>query len=61
MCANAFAYADDLVLLSPTCTGLRSMINICEIFSNEYKLQFNPDKCTLVIFNDQKIILKRFV
>ena len=52
ICANAFAYADDVVLLSPMCSGLRSMINICEQFSQEYRLQFNPDKCTLLIFTD---------
>ena len=49
LCANAFAYADDVILLSPTCTALKSMIEICEQFSDDYKLQFNPDKCTLLI------------
>ena len=34
ICANAFAYADDLVLLSPSCTALKTLITICEIFSN---------------------------
>ena len=52
LCANSFAYADDIILLSPTCTALRSMIEICEKFSDDYKLQFNPDKCTLLIFSD---------
>ena len=31
-------------LLSPTYTALKSMIEICEQFSDDYKLQFNPDK-----------------
>ena len=52
ICANAFAYADDVVLLTPTCTALRRLITICEMFSYDYKLQFNPDKCTLLIFSD---------
>ena len=52
LCANAFAYADDVILLSPTCTALKSMIEICEQFSDDYKLQFNPNKCTLLIFSD---------
>ena len=51
ICANAFAYADDVVLLSPTIAALRSLITICEMFSYEYKLQFNPDKCTLLIYS----------
>ena len=33
------------------CSGLRSLINICEIFLADYSLQFNPDKCTLLIFS----------
>ena len=36
ICANAFAYADDIVLLSPSCTALRNLINICEIYAIEY-------------------------
>ena len=36
-------------LLFPTCTALKSMIEICEQFSDDYKLQFKPDKCTLLI------------
>ena len=52
LCANAFAYADDLVLLSPSRTALDQMINVCESYADEYKLKFNPEKCTLLIFSD---------
>ena len=52
ICANAFAYADDLVLLSPSCAALKILITICETFANEFMLQFNPDKCTLLIFSN---------
>ena len=52
LCANAFSYADDIVLLSPSCTALRDMILICETFADEYKIIFNPDKCTLLIFSN---------
>ena len=52
LCANAFAYADDLVILSPSCTALNEMINVCELYAQEYKLKFNPEKCTLLIFSD---------
>ena len=58
LCANAFAYADDVILLSPTCTALKIMISICEQFSYEYKLQFNPDKCKLLIFSDSDYYFK---
>ena len=52
ICTNAFAYADDIVLLSPSCTALRNLIGICETYANEYEIKFNPDKCTLLIFSD---------
>ena len=54
LCANAFAYADDLVILSPSCAALRTMITVCESYANDYKLKFNPEKCTLLIFSDSE-------
>ena len=53
ICTNAFAYADDIVLLTPSCTALRSLIKICEKYADTYKLRFNPDKCTLMILADK--------
>ena len=50
ICANAFAYADDIVILTPSCNALRSLIKICEKYAESYKLRFNPDKCTLLIY-----------
>ena len=52
LCANAFAYADDIIILAPTCSSLRSLIKICEEYSNEYCLIFNPSKCSLMFFSD---------
>ena len=51
LCANAFAYADDIVLLSPTCKALRFLVSICELFALEYLLNFNPEKCKVLIFS----------
>ena len=50
--ANAFAYADDVVLLAPSCSGIRGLISICEIYAKEYFLSFNPNKCSILIFAD---------
>ena len=50
--ANAFGYADDIVILSPSCEALRGLIKICENYANEHFIKFNPDKCTLLIFCD---------
>ena len=52
LCANAFSYADDIIILAPTCLSLRSLIKICEEYSNEYWLIFNPSKCSLMVFSD---------
>ena len=52
MSANAFGYADDIVILSPTCRALKFLIKICEDYAREHKIQFNPDKCTLLIFSE---------
>ena len=35
---NAFAYADGIVLLSPTCMALRCLVNLWEEFAYEYLL-----------------------
>ena len=56
LCANAFCYADDLVLLSPSCSALENMIVICEKYAEEFQIIFNPEKCTLLIFSNQKNI-----
>ena len=52
ICANAFCYADDIVILSPNCNGLKTLIEICERYADVHKIKFNPDKCTLLIFAD---------
>jgi len=35
-------YDDDIVLLSPSCFGLRKLANICEDFGNQWDIKFNP-------------------
>ena len=41
------------MLLTPTCTALRFLIILCEKYAESYKLRFNPDKCTLLIYADK--------
>ena len=53
LCANVFAYADDLIILTPTCSSMRHLIQICERYSNEFMLTFNPSKCALIVFADR--------
>ena len=52
LCANAFGYADDIIILSPSCTALRCLIEICEKYAKDHMIKFNPDKCTLLVFSD---------
>lgn len=40
-------YAEDITLVANTASGLQSQIDRC----NEYGIQFNPDKTTIVVFN----------
>jgi exonuclease III len=49
--AGAISYADDLTLLSPTAKGLQTMINICEEFSKDYSMTYNPKKSVCVLFS----------
>jgi len=37
-------YADDIVLVSPSCFGLQKLHNICEQFASNWDIKFNPDK-----------------
>ena len=48
------SYADDVILLSPTVTALKEMINICEDFANEYHIKFNGSKCNLLVCDKKK-------
>ena len=44
MFAGALGYADDLTLLSPTLSGLKSMLQIADTFGDEYDIVFNVKK-----------------
>ena len=41
MYIGALGYADDLTLLSPTLSGLKSMLQIADSFGDEYDVMFN--------------------
>lgn len=47
---NNFSYADDMVLLSPSVSGLRKLINICEEYAKENGLRYNAKKSEILIF-----------
>ena len=48
---GALAYADDIVLLSPSLYGLNQILQICEESSIEFDIMFNLGKSKMLIFN----------
>jgi len=51
---GCLAYADDLVLLSPSIQGLRKMLRTCEEYCDYYRLQFNATKSACVCFSRKR-------
>ena len=47
---GAFGYADDIILLCPSVTGLEKMIRLCELYACKHDLIFNGTKSKLMIF-----------
>ena len=47
---GALGYADDIILLCPTLSGLKEMIKICESYAAEHSIAFNGAKSKLLIF-----------
>jgi hypothetical protein len=48
---GAFAYADDIVIVAPSATALRSLLTICDDYAREYCIAFNAakSKCLVVL------------
>ena len=46
-------YADDIVLLSPSCYGLQKLLSICENFANTWDIKFNPAKSQVITFGSK--------
>ena len=47
---GALCYADDMVLMSPSVTGLKHMLKVCERFAQDYGLFFNASKTQFIVF-----------
>ena len=41
---NHLAYADELVILSPSAKGLQKLLNICSEYGEEHDIMFNNEK-----------------
>jgi len=51
--AGCFIYADDIVLLSPTCHGLQKLITACEQYGRLWDLKFNSLKTQVATFGSK--------
>ena len=49
--AGCVVYADDIVLLSPTITGMEEMLKISLDFSEKFHMKFNASKSQYIIFS----------
>ena len=52
--AGALAYADDIVLLAPTASAMRSLLKICDEYANEYRVIFNGKKSACMYSSPRK-------
>ena len=48
---GVLVYADDILLLSPTVSALKSMIKTCEDFGHKTGLEFNSKKTVCILFH----------
>ena len=53
---NHLMYADDLVLLSPSATGLRELLRTCEKYSKEHAIIYNSKKSSVLICKNRATI-----
>ena len=53
---NMLAYADDMLLLSKTESGLKKSLKVLEIYCNKWQLVINETKTKIMIFNKTKFV-----
>ena len=51
---NHPAYADDLVIVSPSTKGLQKLLNICSEYGEEHDIMFNHTKNGMFVFSSQR-------
>ena len=51
---GAFGYTDDIMLLSPSVSGLQNMLNCWSEFASTHNVKFNPSKSKCITFSQKK-------
>ena len=49
------ALADDIMLLSSTKSGLDAMMSRALLYSQLWRITFNPNKCKCMVFGESKV------
>ena len=52
---GALSYADDIIIMCPTLSGMNHMLNVCEQYGMEYNVIFNPVKTKFIFVNNCKM------
>ena len=55
MFMGVLAYEDNMVLLAPTPHAVRSMLQCCEEYAEEYDVLFNADKSQCIISSPYEV------
>ena len=55
---NHLYYADGLLLVSPTASGMNELLRVCEQFSGKIELKFNEQKTVLLHIMPEKLKIK---
>lgn len=54
---NNISYADDMVLLSPSISALRTLVSVCERYAEVHGLKYNVSKSELLVFEGKGVKL----
>jgi hypothetical protein len=54
---NNISYADDMVLLSPSISALRTLVSVCERYAGAHGLKYNVSKSELLVFEGKGVKL----
>src|SRR5664279_3319090 len=49
---GALAYADDLVLIAPSASAMRRMLQICDEYAVQYNVLFNAEKSKSLCYQE---------
>ena len=53
---GALAYADDITLLSPSMSGMRTLSKVCEEYATEFDVTFSGKKSQLLFFSGRECV-----